>query len=64
MSSDDSIIISKSTFKIYYIQLSQEGFGEEDVIGQCKSLEEAIKFAEDWQEKDGMYVEYGIRFIK
>lgn len=63
MSSDDSIIISKSTFKIYYIQ-SQESFGEEDVIGQCKSLEEAIKFAEDWQEKDGMYVEYGIRFIK
>ena len=62
MSSDDYIIIDKTTFKIYYCQ----GYKrlKNDLIGKAKSLEKAITFAEQWQEKNKIWVEYGIRFIK
>jgi hypothetical protein len=62
MSSDDTIFISKSTFKVYWFQ--GDSFGEEDLIGQGKTLEEAIKIAEDYEEKIEYVVEYGIRFIE
>jgi hypothetical protein len=56
ISSDDSIFISKSTFKVYWFQGDFQG--DEDLIGQGKTLEEAVKIAEDYENKMELSVEY------
>ena len=71
MSSNDILIISKSTFKVYHCDfdyLADTG-DKGRPIGQGKSLEEAIKIAENWgrqDAEDGGYggSEYGINFIE
>jgi hypothetical protein len=64
MSANNSIYINKNTFRVYEHGCHDNDFiaEEEYLIGQGKSLEEAIEIAEEF-EKENM-VEYGIHFCE
>ena len=62
MSSNDFLAISRSTFKVYHAD-AECGFNEKDLVATGKNLEDAILKAEEYQEKNDFFVEYGILFI-
>lgn len=69
MSANNQIIISKSSFKVWHVDVDdadENGVQDKDLIGTGKDLVEAIEIAqkeENAMAEDGFPVEYGISFI-
>jgi len=65
MSSNNQIIISKEGkgYVIYHdLRVDNEfEFDDEDIIGKAKTMEEAVKIANEFMVDN--IVEYGIRFV-
>lgn len=61
MSANDMLFVSKSNFRVFHADA--DGCYN-TLIGQGKSLEEAIKIAEDWEDEQCYPAEYGIKFCK
>lgn len=63
MSANNQILVSKSTFKVYHIDVDNyDDYGNKEELGQGKTLEEAMEIAQ--KEADEWQVEYGIDFIE
>ena len=63
MSANNAIFINTKTYEVYHHGCADNEFKpkDADLIGEGESLEEAIKFASDFQ---GEYiVEYGVHFF-
>lgn len=61
MSSNDGILISKSTFKVYHYDADS---GSNYEIAKGTSLEDAVNKAEQWEQDNLCPVEYGITFAE
>lgn len=60
MSLNNSIIINKKTFEVYYQSCVDNDL--KDKIAKGKNLEDAINKAEKWLEDNNFYLEYGYNF--